>query len=228
MKPRPRRVVVAQAGFTLIELLVALALLALISVMLVGTLRFAHTAWARADAATNRLQRTELAMNVARRALQQAYPLSVAGIDRPRAVAFSGSAASVVFLAPPVAALGLGGLQVTWLTIERDGDDARLVLRWRPFDRAGESWPPQTDGGSVTDVVLADHIGGAELAYFGPDPNAPLQSPREWRRDWTDAGQLPNLVRLSGSGGWPDLVTALRLSGSTGLVQLAVTPGANR
>lgn len=222
MKPIVQRVD-KQSGFTLVELLVALTLLALISVMLVGTLRFAHTAWERADAATDRLQRTELAMNVMRRLLQQAYPLAVAGVNRPHAVAFSGNADGVLFLAPPAAVLSLGGLQLNWLSIEHDGTDARLVLRWRPFDRASETWPPQTSAGDFAEVVLADHVEGARLAYFAPDPDAP-QTPPWWHSDWNDAAQLPDLVRLSGAGTLPDLVAALRIGGSAGLVQLSI-PG---
>jgi hypothetical protein len=160
--------------------------------------------------------------------LQQAYPLTVAGINRPRAVAFAGTADSVVFLAPPVAALGLGGLQLTWLAIEAQGDDTRLVLRWRRYDRTDESWPPDLRAGDFTETVLAEHIGGAAFAYFGDDSDSPQQqlSP-QWQRDWADAATLPSLVSLSGAGAWPDLVVALRIGGSAGLAQRPLPPTPN-
>src|SRR4029077_12540860 len=124
----------ASAGFTLVELLVALVLLALVSTMLVGTLRFAHGAWAKGDAATDRLQRTEMAMSLLRRQLEAAYPLIVPGSNQQQIVAFAGDGSGALFLSTPAAALAMSGLQLTWLTLERDGVAHRIVLRWRDYD----------------------------------------------------------------------------------------------
>lgn len=209
----------ACAGFTLVELLVALVLLALISTMLVGTLRFAHTAWAKGDAATERVQRTDMAMALLRRELEQAFPLSVPGVDQPRAITFAGNETSVLFLAPPAAALAMGGLQLTSLTIERQGDGSRLMLRWRSYNRGGEPWPPDlNDGRGMTELVLGDAPSGAAFSYFGPDP-APNSAP-QWHRAWEDAVALPSLVRLSFGGGEaiPELLVAPREGGAAGIV----------
>lgn len=214
----------AAAGFTLVELLVALVLLAFISTMLVGTLRFARNAWDKGDAATERIQRTDMAMALLRRELEQAFPLSVPGVDQPRAVAFAGSETGVLFLAPPAAALAMGGLQLTWLTIERQGDSAQLVLRWRGYDRYSEPWPPElNDGRGMAELVLGAAPSGAAFSYFGPDA-APNSTPR-WHRAWGDATALPSLVRLSFGGGddaIPSLLVAPRLGSAAGIAAPAV------
>jgi general secretion pathway protein J len=208
------------AGFTLVELLVALVLLALVSTMLVGTLRFANGAWAKSEAATDRLQRTEMAMSLLRRQLEAAYPLIVIGSDQQQIVAFAGDEAGLLFLSPPAAALAMGGLQLSWLTVEPDGGAHRIVLRWRNYDRRGEAWPPELNGGrGMAELVLGETPGSAVLSYFGPDatPNSSLA----WRRGWANLPALPNLIRLSFAGSGtniPDLVVAPHRGGSGGLV----------
>ena len=212
----------ACGGFTLIELLVALVVLALVSTMLVGTLRFAHLAAVRGEAATDRLERTEAAMRLLRREFEEAMPLPLAGAAQPTPVAFAGDERSVLFLAPPAAALVMGGLQLTWFTIERDGDTTRLVLRWRSFDPRQERWPPALDGGrGMAALVLGKTPGDAALSYFGPPfgPDAAPHSPSQWYGDWSGAPALPTLIRLGFSGGTiPDLLVSPHEGGGAGIL----------
>ena len=215
-------------GFTLVELLVALVILALVSTMLFGTLRFAHLAAARGEAATDRIQRTETAMRLLRRQLEEAAPLVVTGATQPPPVAFAGNEKSVLFLAPPAAALVMGGLQLTWLTIERDGSATRLVLRWRSFDPRQESWPPELDDGrNMAALVLGETPGDATLSYFGPPfgPDAAPRSPSQWYSDWTEAPVLPALIRLGFSGGTiPDLLVSPHQGGAAGIFAAGGVP----
>jgi len=215
-------------GFTLVELLVALVVLALLSTMLFGTLRFAHLAAARGEAATDRIQRTETAMRLLRRQLEEAAPLTVSGATQPPPIAFAGDEKSVLFLAPPAAALVMGGLQLTWFTIERDGRTSRLVLRWRSFDPRQENWPPELDGGrNMAALVLGETPGDASLSYFGPPfaPDAAPHSPSEWYSDWTGAAAFPALIRLGFSGSTiPDLLVSPHQGGAAGIFAAGGVP----
>ncbi len=199
------------AGFTLIELLVAMALLALLSALLVGGLRFSRNAVLAGESATDRLLSTERALDLVRRQLQEADPLPLAvGIDRPP-VAFAGDGASIVFIAPPAAYLAPGGEQIDWLRIEPAAAGARLVLRFRPLDRARDTWPPRLDPADFQSVVLLDGINAAQFSYFGRAQ--PQDDPRWWQR-WDTLPALPGLIRLAlaaGGTSWPDLVVAPRI-----------------
>ncbi|HXQ52420.1 MAG TPA: prepilin-type N-terminal cleavage/methylation domain-containing protein [Stellaceae bacterium] len=200
----------AHAGFTLVELLVAMALLALLSALLVGGLRLSRGAVMGSEAASEKLLRTELALTVIRRQLERADPLPLGGVNPPQ-VAFAGDAAGAVFIAPPGAYLALGGEEVTWLAIERGKSGVRIVLRFRPLDRAHDLWPPTLDPAAMQTVVLVDDAASAALAYFGRDrPDADPQ----WQQEWHDRTSLPALIRLAIAGGaqaWPDLIVTPRL-----------------
>jgi general secretion pathway protein J len=215
-------------GFTLVELLVALVVLALLSTMLFGTLRFAHLAAARGEAATDRIQRTETAMRLLRRQLEEAAPLALAGTTEPAPIAFAGNEKSILFLAPPAAALAMGGLQLTWFTIERDGDTTRLILRWRSFDPRQESWPPDLDGGrGMAALVLGETTSDATLSYFGPPfgPDAAPPSPSQWVSDWNGVPVLPALIRLGFNGGTiPDLLVSPHQGGAAGIFAAGGVP----
>lgn len=211
-----------QAGFTLVELLIALALLALLSALLVGGLRISRTAVIGSEATTERLLRIERAFAVVRRQLEQSDPLPLGGGGAPR-IAFAGDADGVVFIAPPGAFLALGGEEMTWLAIEHGTGGARIVLRYRPLDRASDTWPPLLDANGMQTVVLLDDIARAELSYFGrTDPSSDPQ----WWQDWRDAAALPTLIRLAVAGvgqTWPDLIVTPRLGKpvNTGLLPTA-------
>jgi general secretion pathway protein J len=201
----------SQAGFTLVELLVAMALLALLSALLLGGLRMSRAAVARGEIATERLLRAELGLAVLRRQLEQADPLPLDTTTEPR-IAFAGDGQSVVFVAPPGAYLALGGEEITWLAIEPGTDGARIVLRYRPLDRAADVWPPTLDPRDMKTVVLLDGAARAEFSYFGrPSPVTDMQ----WQTAWRDAAMLPTLIRLSVAA-WPDLIVTPRIGRPVG------------
>jgi len=198
-------------GFTLVELLVALALLALLSALLVGGLRLSRNALLRGENAGAEVQHAELASAVMRREFERAAPLVLVSLDNPPPIAFEGDEASAVFIAPPGALMALGGDQITWLAVEPGAAGGRIVLRYRPLDRAQDRWPPALDAGAMQTVVLADGIARASFSYFGrAQPNAQPQ----WWPAWHQPTVLPMLIRVSVASSksvWPDLVVAPRL-----------------
>jgi general secretion pathway protein J len=216
------------AGFTLVELLVAMALLAMLSVLLVGGLRLSRNAVIVGESNSADVQRASLAFSVLRREIERATPLILVSDQAPPPIAFSGDVASLVFVAPPGALMALGGDQVTWLSVETGANGARIVLRYRPLDRAEDQWPPALDAKAMRTVVLLDGITRASFSYFGS--SQPSVAPQWWPA-WHDATMLPTLIQVSVTGTrgpWPDLIAMPRLGRpvGTGLLPGGV-PNAN-
>ena len=199
-----------QAGFTLVELLVAMALLALLSGLLVGGLHMSRGAVIGSEVATERLLRADAGFALIRRQLEAAEPMPLGVLFLPP-VAFAGDAQHIIFIAPPGAFLAPGGQQVTWLAVETAAGGARIVLGFRPLDRARDAWPPALDAAGAQETVLIEGITHAEFSYFGQaDPSHAPQ----WQQDWHDQTMLPTLIRLAIAGGgrdWPDLVVTPRI-----------------
>jgi general secretion pathway protein J len=208
------------AGFTLVELLVAMALLAMLSVLLVGGLRLSRNAVLVGESAGVEVQRASLATSVLRREIERATPLAIATGAAPPPITFSGDQSSLVFVAPPGALMALGGDQITWLSIEPGAGGARIVLRYRPLDRDEDQWPPALDAGGMQSVVLVDGVAQAEFSYFG---RAQPDTDPQWWPAWRDATTLPTLIRISvasAKGPWPDIIATPRLGrpAATGLL----------
>src|SRR5579864_2460479 len=67
------------AGFTLLELLISLTLLAVLSAILFGGLRFGTRAWERSEVMASETDEIAIAQNFLRRQLSDAYPLLTIG-----------------------------------------------------------------------------------------------------------------------------------------------------
>ena len=116
---------------------------------------------------------------------------------------FSGSAATVSFIAPaPQSAQSQGRARIT-LSGERDGGHVALVMRARPELAAGNV-------GGWSEPLLRN-LAAVRFSYFGVA--APGTAPA-WRTVWPSGKTFPQLVRIhvdfaKGDGRvWPDLVVA--------------------
>jgi general secretion pathway protein J len=201
------------AGFTLVELLAAIALLSLLSVILLGSLRFGLLAWERGAAHRDRVERIALVQNVLRRAIEDAYPLFVTGAAARGRVELEGTAHALALLSPAARALGKGGRARWSLAVARDGKRADLSITATP-ELAG-------DPSLTATKVLLPGIDGLELAYFG---KARSERAPGWHRQWRDEMELPRLVRIQVSfppgdpRAWPELVVAPRIGADVGCV----------
>jgi general secretion pathway protein J len=180
-----------EAGFTLIEMLVAMTLLGLVFVLLFGGLRFGMRAWEHGATASVAAGDVRSARDFLRSTLERACPaITDRGADRPPVADFSGTATGIVFHGP--APRARGGAPCTALTL--------ALLR----DRLTVSV-----AGERSDLLA--HIHAVSIAYLGTDG--------VWRDTWSNAAELPRLVRvrLSFPDGdarqWPELFVAPRISG---------------
>jgi general secretion pathway protein J len=198
-------------GFTLIELLVALTLMALLSVILFGGLRFGMRAWETGGHHVEQAGRIEAVQSLLRRQISQARFLPQAADAGPVAP-FVGEIRSLMFIAPLPVHRGAGGSRLFRLS-ERDGDGrSDLTLAWRLYR-------PELLSGDLQafdeETILLSDIVGIELSYYGA---AGPGRPARWWEAWQGAEGRPQLVRVrvqfppGDTRRWPDLV--IRLLGS--------------
>jgi general secretion pathway protein J len=206
--------VILSRGFTLVELLVAMAVLGLISVSLLGSLRFGAVAWQRSDAQGSAVEQTELAESVLRRALSSAYPyLSVSDPTDPH-ILFDGTASRISFLGPAPEALGGAGLARFAVSLDASEHGQRLTIAATPELAVG-------DAAALPPSVLVDGLDHADFAYYGAlEPG----SDPAWHDSWNSRFGLPQLIRISGAfeagdhRHWPTLVVAPRIAVDEGCV----------
>ena len=198
-------------GFTLIELLVVLALLGLVSVALVGGLRFGLRAWDTGERRVEQLNRVQAVQAFLRRRIQQATLLQSGAPDAPAAAALAGGEGLLGFIAPLPAHLGVGGPHMFSLRLEAGADRRRLILDWW-LDRPEASEP--IDPAGVGTATLLDDVESIALGFYGSPPGGGEPA---WSPDWPAAAGLPTLIRLrvvfppGDDRTWPDLVIAPRL-----------------
>ena len=182
---------------TLAELLVALTLLGMLSVMMMGGLRFGARAWERteeASAQTNAVVRTHAFLRA-----------RFAGAVRAGSV--TGESDRLSFTALWMTALGGGGFYAFELTLR---DEDALVLAWRPApgeEDEGEAPPEELTG----ERVLLEGATRLRVAWFGQPPG---YAAPEWMDRWDAEWGAPELIRVDVDRadprhGWPTLTVGL-------------------
>lgn len=192
-------------GFTLVELLVATTLLALLSVVLFGGLRFGARAWEAGGESIERTVEVEAAQELLRRTLLEAVPFAPAGPSQQPALA--GQPNRISFFAPMPRHLGLGGPARFSIWLDAAG---RLSLAWEP--RRPERKLDAPFAGDP--AIVLQNVQGLSLSYYGP---AQAGEPPAWHASW-NGPSLPQLIRIevgfdvTDRRRWPELVIAPRLA----------------
>lgn len=197
-------------GFTLVELLVAVTLVALLTVVLFGGLRFGMRAADAVSARVDRSSQIAVVYDFMQRELADARLLAAAGDGQQAPASFEGQPDAVSFVTIPPAYLALGGFHLLHVAMEGTGGTRRLTVSWQQVPRGSLPLEPTT----LQPSVLLDRLSAVQFGYFGVlDANRPP----DWQDHWTDRDDLPQLIRLRivMADGWqaPDLVIAPRLVG---------------
>ncbi len=218
-------------GFTLVELLIALAMIGLITLLLFSGLRLGSRAWEAVEKVSGQTDELRLAHGFLARALSQARNLNVM-VQAESVMVFGGSDTALEFAAPLSEHVGLSGLYVLRLTLERRGAGQTLVLnRWLLHPEVlagGDDFPPweplEKDGGKALDDYPSDldRAGGAfgrtlllaEVDAFGVAYYGTLDGETEpgWHNEWLAQSTLPTLLHIrltTASQSWPDLFITL-------------------
>ena len=196
-------------GFTLVELLIATTLLALLSVILFGGLRFGARAWEAGGESIERTGEVEAVQELLRRTLVEAVLPEPAGAVPEPSVA--GTGGRVSFFAPLPHHLGTGGIGRYALALDERG---QLLIAWEPRRPERRLEAPLSASPSA---VLQD-VAALNLSYYGS--LAPGETP-SWHESW-NSRTLPLLIRVridfpeGDRRRWPDLVIAPRLARASG------------
>ena len=205
---RTRSTPCAAEGFTLVELLVAVTLLAMLTVVLFGGLRFGTRAQ---DAVSGRIDRSSnmtLVEDFLQNVLTDARPLHTGTDPSSSPVEFDGELDSVSFVVTPPAYLALGGFHLLHIGLETGVTAPRLMVSWQGLPRG----PAAAQPSALRPSVLLDKVRAVRFAYFG---EADANQPPQWLDRWADRDDLPQLVRvrivLADGARAPDLIVAPRL-----------------
>jgi general secretion pathway protein J len=216
------------SGFTLVELLIALALIGIIMVLLFSGLRLGSRTWETVDQVSERVADVRVARQFLERSLLQSQGESVVveGVERP---VFAGDAETLEWVAPLSEHVGIPGLYILRLTLDRTDAAPRLVLTrwllhpeilaggddfppWEPLDEFGagnvDTGPFDRDlaDGAQGRTVLLPAVERFELSYFG---RAGGDATADWHNEWLEQGGRPGavLVDLTAPGqSWPKMI----------------------
>lgn len=204
-----------EAGFTLVELLVAFTLFGLLSLLVLGALRFGTTAWERGNRHSGRLEEILHVQAMLRNAISKAYPNFIALPGGSGYVEFEGDAHALTFLSEGPISLDQGGRFRFTLAVAEQNGRTDLVLRSRP-ELAGNDHEAR-----ASERPLLSSVARVTLAYFGAKRQG---GAAQWRQDWRNEPQLPELVRIEVTfetgdpGVWPELIVRPRVEADVSCV----------
>jgi general secretion pathway protein J len=210
-----------EGGFTLIELLVALTLFGLISIVVMGGLRFGTRVWETGETRAQAVAEVEAVQGILRRYLAQATVPQLFGSNTQDVPLFVGEVESLLFVTITPAHVGVGGLyQVRIAKVDGNGEgEGSLELTWRIFrpddPRAIEEDPGEDDTLAAGRRTLLTGVKSVTFAYLKSD--GPGFGEPEWEETWEE--DIPGLIAMNvefspGSGRvWPVLVVQTRLAG---------------
>jgi general secretion pathway protein J len=206
-------------GFTLIELMVALALFAMLSGILFGSLRLAGRS---ADAGEEKAQASSgmrLASDYLREQLTSQHPQRMRKmLEFP--ILFGGTGEELRYAATLPGRVGVGGMWYYKLALSNvpGKEQTALVLERVMPDLDAPSMP--SFGSDAERSVLADDIKALKIAYLGRDRGASADQAPTWRNRWDDTQLLPILVQIEviprRGEPWPPIVVAPRAAPEAG------------
>jgi general secretion pathway protein J len=127
------------AGFMLVELLVALALMSLLSVIVLGSLRIGIKAWQRETVHAEAIDRVQHAATMLRSLIEDAYPYYTGGGEARNRIEFEGTSETLGFLASAPLALGGIGRSRFRVYLEHHAGQIDLMLSSEPELAEGPS-----------------------------------------------------------------------------------------
>lgn len=221
------RAVARQAGFTLLELLIAVTLLAAITMIVSGALRFSGQVVGATDRSIEFSREVHAIHDLLRSLLSRAYPLPADAETTTPAIAFQGTGNELRFVATVPEVLGDGALHRLAIFLDYGPAGRNLALSWDP---AFDGWSERAADYALSTTLLAN-VGRLSIEYYGVPERGRTST---WTDVWRDQSSLPDLIRigveLSDHGGqkWPPLVVRPRIDVDSGCVFDTVSAGCRR
>jgi general secretion pathway protein J len=210
----PRR---AEAGFTLLEVLIGTTLLAVMMLLLTGSLRIGAESWDTGEARMAKASRLYVVENFLRTHIGSLLPVAGTLKNGQLEPAFRGGRDSLDYVAPLPEQVRAGGLYRFELYVSKNGETRDLRMAIVPYATA----PNQADKVEpLDDLAILEDIKEFKLSYL-PHANPglgfnqlqqPMQNqPAQWIDEWQQP-QLPALIRVDiepeGEAPWPTLFIA--------------------
>ncbi|HEX4157907.1 MAG TPA: prepilin-type N-terminal cleavage/methylation domain-containing protein [Rhizomicrobium sp.] len=215
----------AESGFTLLELLIATTLLAFLSLLLFGGLRFGTRIWEKTETSTTATNRVRAAQLVLSEEVAEAYPFYAGDTAAAKHVDFAGEDQRVTFFAPSKTLAGSMDL-VTIQAVRQKGAVSVVIAS-----------KPELEGQKaiVSHYTLIGGLKWFQISYYGSPSAAPSSSqpptttkaglganaaatarpPAQWTSVWEGQQRLPQLIRIRAGmrdkSDWPDLVVSPRI-----------------
>lgn len=208
------------AGFTLFELLVALSLLALLTIVLTGQVRFGLRAWETGAAVADDMAELQTVQNFLRRqlSLTQALREKLAEEDedddsRRNQQIFAGEPRQLRLAAAGDPRFGTAPYNLLELSWRRRAGEGLLHVDWRPHYPITKN-SPEAEG---RQRVLLTGVANVRFSYFGILDRRDRDAEARWHESWTGQARLPRLIRIEldfvdKSRYWPELTVALPLA----------------
>ncbi len=191
-----------QRGFTLLEVLIATTLLALMMVLLMGSLRIGVGSWESGERRFDNTSQMLAVQSFLRKHLSAALPWRMGDPDRVGAQ-FIGSRYSFDYVGFLPAQIKTGLYRFHFF-VSRQGDHKSLRVSVRSLDPFQED--PKIEDLEILPVV--DEVRFAYLPHLSPDVKA------VWTEQWVD-DVVPALVsvriELPGQDPWPAILVAPRI-----------------
>lgn len=191
-----------QKGFTLLEVLIATTLIAIMMVLLMGSLRIGVRSW---DSGEDRFERTSqmlIVQSFLRKHLSAALPLRMGDTERVGAQ-FIGTRSSFDYVGFLPAQIKTG-LYRFHVFVARQGDRKSLRVSVRSMD-------PFQEEPKIEDLELLPAVDEVRFAYL---PRLPPDAKAVWMEEWLD-DVIPALVsiriELPGQDPWPAILVAPRI-----------------
>jgi general secretion pathway protein J len=212
-----------QAGFTLLELLIATTVLAFLSLLLFGGLRFGTRVWEKSETATTQMNKIRAAQLFLSDEIRHIYPFFAGATPTDKHVDFTGEDRRMTYFAPSKSVPG--GMDLVTLQtqpgrnglslvvarkVELEGAAANMShhtiisgLKWIQISYFGAPSPAGTAANSLVTNKAGLGSGAAAQAAAAP----------QWTSVWEGQKRLPLLIRIRASVGgrnstWPDLVVS--------------------
>ena len=205
-------------GFTIVEALVAITLFSLLSLLVMGALRFGTKAWHRSYDVSTEIDETVQVQTLLRRLIEGANPRFVPLPARKGYVDFDGNSQSLSFISDPPRSLDNAGRLIVTLSIDKQD----FTFATRP-----EIGSP-ADGSSLARRVMLSGVEAVNFSYFGAKRRG---AEAQWHSAWAKETALPTLVRIEvkrlprKSMPWPEMVVAPRLDVDVSCIYDTLTRG---
>jgi general secretion pathway protein J len=183
----------SDAGFTLIEMVIALALLALITALLAGSISGARQVLAVVERNTT-VVTIGAVQSYMRAALVEVVPPPNGGGSEAAITPFAGSKSNVQFTTSFAAQGQVGGAyRVSFSLLPAAGSTTFDLIATQTLARdlalkGADATAPQLRS------VLLGNIAGFEIGYFGAQGDNPDEL--QWHSVWTKLDRIPRLVRI--------------------------------